>query len=226
MASRSVTVGVRPGRAGVLRRWLVRVGDEVEGGETALAEYDYTVTLRRRSHAGSSPERGSARKVLLLTKPGVWVTPTGVSGRVAALLVREGDALQEGREAARLTLPCDHCMALRSVCKLCGADLAAVDYGATTLPETRIPLSYHSAEETVNEGVMWQQRRYHTRHLLRRRHLALVVDVDLTVLHATAEPALLQCTRASATRARTWRRRATCTASTSTAPRTSSSSGG
>jgi len=162
----TVAISLPKSRTGQWLRWSVQVGDQVEAKQV-LGYYH---------HTGSS---GAVRKYKLLSN---------MDGEVDTLLAQEGQQIQPDQAVLSVSR-CTHGVVFDGFCVACGKDvkktpfsdardddMTAMVMGGNQRVLHFKPQAFSAVRE---ESVSW---------FLQHRKLALVLDIDHTLLHATHDP--------------------------------------
>eukprot|EP00123_Amoebidium_parasiticum_P006794 comp17661_c0_seq1/m.17454 comp17661_c0_seq1/g.17454 ORF comp17661_c0_seq1/g.17454 comp17661_c0_seq1/m.17454 type:complete len:779 (-) comp17661_c0_seq1:302-2638(-) len=161
----------------ILVKWLVKEGDELYVGQP-IARYDYEL-------AGVYVEvkEGEARP-----KHRVDLKCERPHMRVAQLLVKEGVELENGVGVVRLETGCAHEVVVSGVCAECGTDVTIGHYGAEGQAEAKVAVVHGIPDLHISQTAAQQLGLQDEQQLTASQRLALVVDLDQTLLHATTAP--------------------------------------
>ncbi|KAJ1977012.1 CTD phosphatase Fcp1 [Dimargaris xerosporica] len=126
----------------------------------------------------------SARPNVLKTKRAVLVSP--FEGILAAIKVEVGVTLKAATDpVCVIREPCSHAVQYFGQCAICGKDLAFVDYtGVSDTSRATITMSHDMSGLTVSREEAQRLEQDTATRLLRERKLSLIVDLDLTIIHA------------------------------------------
>ncbi|XP_012251534.2 RNA polymerase II subunit A C-terminal domain phosphatase [Athalia rosae] len=109
-------------------------------------------------------------------------------GRVIQLLVEEGDVIQPGQDVLLLE-GCKHPTVMKDLCAECGADLreemSKDEGGKTIASQASVPMVHSIPELKVCPELAEKIGREDEQRLLKDRKLALLVDLDQTIVHTT-----------------------------------------
>uniref|UniRef100_A0A7S3A5N5 RNA polymerase II subunit A C-terminal domain phosphatase n=1 Tax=Rhodosorus marinus TaxID=101924 RepID=A0A7S3A5N5_9RHOD len=148
------------GSSAKLVKWLVREGEEVDEG-TRIA----------------TVEKANASKLDVLAPR---------CGTMVGVGVKIGEELKENVPICSIQF-CTHAVIFGGLCTICGRDLSMVHFSQDVPSAQRVNVAYESGLVVSRD----EARRTETdkaRHLLDRRLLSLVLDLDHTLLHATDDP--------------------------------------
>ncbi|XP_046751533.1 RNA polymerase II subunit A C-terminal domain phosphatase [Diprion similis] len=158
--------GGEPGR---ITKWRVGMNAMVSAGR---------VVLHYRSVAvGGEPSKDPEKKLR-----------ASKFGRVIKVLANEGDVLQPGQEVLLLE-GCKHPTVMKDLCAECGADLreeVVGDDGQNAVTsQASVPMVHSVPELKVCPELAEKIGREDEKRLLQDRKLALLVDLDQTIVHTT-----------------------------------------
>ncbi|KAJ1980448.1 CTD phosphatase Fcp1 [Dimargaris verticillata] len=125
-----------------------------------------------------------ARPNVLKTKRTVLVSP--YEGTLAAIKTEVGATLKAATDPVLVIKePCSHAVQYFGQCAICGKDLAFVDYtGVSDTSRATITMSHDMSGLTVSREEAQRLEQGTATRLLRERRLSLIVDLDLTIIHA------------------------------------------
>ncbi|KAL9082144.1 MAG: hypothetical protein Q9159_006685 [Coniocarpon cinnabarinum] len=160
-----------------------RVNDPVKRQE-ALFEYSYRTKVTEQDQFGGSEE---------VDKTFYGTFESAVDGTLRSWVVQKGNTISGPSSAlAEVEEECTHSVQYGGMCVECGKDLTTMDY-TTAAPETirasTTVTPNHQAlrisdEEAARSDMEAKQR------LIDHRKLSLVVDLDLTIIHASVDPTI------------------------------------
>ncbi|KAJ1728486.1 CTD phosphatase Fcp1 [Coemansia sp. Benny D160-2] len=109
-------------------------------------------------------------------------------GKVTKLLCKLGDDVQHTDALIEITRPCSHSAVFNGLCALCGKDVSEIDF--TGVPETQAKISmFHDDNDLKVSYDMAASIDADTRERLwGQEKLSLIIDLDLTIIHATTPP--------------------------------------
>ncbi|XP_076244842.1 RNA polymerase II subunit A C-terminal domain phosphatase Fcp1 isoform X2 [Calliopsis andreniformis] len=109
-------------------------------------------------------------------------------GRVIKLLVKEGDIVQPGQVVMVLE-GCRHPTVMKDLCAECGVDLRVEGVGKENenvqVSQASVPIVHSVPELKVCPELAEKLGKKDIEHLLNERKLALLVDLDQTIVHTT-----------------------------------------
>ncbi|PVF99849.1 hypothetical protein CPB86DRAFT_702417 [Serendipita vermifera] len=160
---------------------IVSPGDKIQRGSPLL---DYSFKYKSLDE----PE--------LETRYGTW--ESHVDGVVNFWNVVVGDEISKNYGPVLVvTEPCKHGLQIAGLCAYCGMDMTTVDYMSYSAAERANIKMDHSGEGplmSLEEAARIEKE--NTTHLLEKRKLSLIVDLDQTILHATMDPTVGEWMRA------------------------------
>ncbi|XP_057660801.1 RNA polymerase II subunit A C-terminal domain phosphatase [Diorhabda carinulata] len=157
MAERTISIYQQQTKAIKIIKWKVRKGAIVSIGYPLLT-YDFVDATK--------PEQ---RK---------WKSTT--AGIVHRILVQEGQVIQPGEVLLELE-SCSHPTIMNDMCAECGADLRKNDDISTA----SVPMIHAIPDLKVSEELAQKLGKADNERLLKDRKLALLVDLDQTLIHTT-----------------------------------------
>ncbi|XP_040565077.1 RNA polymerase II subunit A C-terminal domain phosphatase [Lepeophtheirus salmonis] len=109
------------------------------------------------------------------------------SGRVLGVLVEKGSRVKKGDVLFQVAEGCSHPTVMKDMCAECGADLRELQstHTPTTRPAASIAMVHSIPELKVNSDEAQNLGREDEKRLLKYRKLALLVDLDQTLIHTT-----------------------------------------
>ncbi|XP_074098349.1 RNA polymerase II subunit A C-terminal domain phosphatase Fcp1 isoform X1 [Cotesia typhae] len=119
------------------------------------------------------------------------------SGRITQILAKEGDTIQPGQVIFRMTV-CTHPTVIKDLCGRCGADLQNEtlnkDGKDKVISEASVPMLHSIPELKVCPELAEKIGKEDEQRLLKDRKLALLVDLDQTIVHTTNDtvPAIMK----------------------------------
>eukprot|EP00456_Euglypha_rotunda_P079910 TRINITY_DN77079_c0_g2_i2.p1 TRINITY_DN77079_c0_g2~~TRINITY_DN77079_c0_g2_i2.p1 ORF type:complete len:248 (-),score=39.01 TRINITY_DN77079_c0_g2_i2:11-754(-) len=149
-------------RGGTLLKWKINLHDNVEKRQV-LAEY--------------TSGQGELRT---LKSPS--------DGKIVGLLVKEGQNVQPGEKVVDLER-CPHPVEFGGLCVICGKDMTRISEHAQLERNRQTSSVVVGAEKVLKFTTkeMKKKSREHTKQLKERKKLALVLDLDHTLVHATQD---------------------------------------
>ncbi|XP_015510454.2 RNA polymerase II subunit A C-terminal domain phosphatase [Neodiprion pinetum] len=158
--------GGEPGR---ITKWRVGMNAMVSAGRVVLHYRSVSV--------GGEPSKDPEKKLR-----------ASKFGRVIKVLANEGDVLQPGQEVLLLE-GCKHPTVMKDLCAECGADLreefAGDDGQNAVTSQASVPMVHSVPELKVCPELAEKIGREDEKRLLQDRKLALLVDLDQTIVHTT-----------------------------------------
>ncbi|KAJ8902406.1 hypothetical protein NDN08_006811 [Rhodosorus marinus] len=148
------------GSGAKLVKWMVREGEDVDEGMRI-----------------ATVEKANASKLDVLAPR---------SGTMVGVGVKIGEEVKENIPICSIEF-CTHAVIFGGLCTICGRDLSMVHFSQDVPSAQRVNVAYESGLVVSRD----EARRTETdkaRHLLDRRLLSLVLDLDHTLLHATDDP--------------------------------------
>ncbi|XP_017883327.1 RNA polymerase II subunit A C-terminal domain phosphatase isoform X1 [Ceratina calcarata] len=159
--------GVPPGK---ILKWRVRLNTMVSAGR-ALFSYQNAAPGTEDDNKGSEKNFRAAR-----------------FGRVTKFLVKEGDVVQPGQVIMTLE-GCKHPTVMKDLCAECGADLRVEGIGkeneSEVISQASVPMVHSVPELKVCPELAEKIGKEDEQRLLNDRKLALLVDLDQTIVHTT-----------------------------------------
>lgn len=147
-----------------LVKWLVREGDSVYRSQR--------IALLRCARTGA-----------------IEYIEAPHAGRLTRVSVKNGLPLSENHSIVASVEFCPHSVVFRGLCALCGSDVDAAHFAEDTkLINSGISVGYDQKFLTVSRTVAETTSASTTNMLLKAGRLALVLDLDHTLVHATADP--------------------------------------
>ncbi|CAG5093443.1 Similar to CTDP1: RNA polymerase II subunit A C-terminal domain phosphatase (Homo sapiens) [Cotesia congregata] len=119
------------------------------------------------------------------------------SGRITQILAKEGDTIQPGQVIFLMTV-CTHPTVIKDLCGRCGADLQNEtlnkDGKDKVISEASVPMLHSIPELKVCPELAEKIGKEDEQRLLKDRKLALLVDLDQTIVHTTNDtvPAVMK----------------------------------
>ncbi|KAK0091068.1 hypothetical protein PV326_003806 [Microctonus aethiopoides] len=163
---------------GKIKKWRVTTGTMVSVGRVLLLYHSVN------SNGDNAP---TSEKKLRATQ----------FGRVKEILVKEGEIIQPGQVVLSMT-ECKHPTVINDLCAKCGADLRQEalydDKKETVISEASVPMLHSIPELKVCPELAEKIGKEDEQRLLKDRKLALLVDLDQTIVHTTNDnvPAVLK----------------------------------
>lgn len=163
-----------------ITKLLKRRGDTVQK-EDSLFEYSYTWYQEV-----GDPVRGETWQEKQIT-PATWSSP--VDGEITAWKIREGQVIGKDGECVEIDEPCSHSVQFGGMCALCMKDMSEVSWATETKDSERatINMIHDQTLLTVSKSEAFRAEEEQQRRLLKNRKLALVVDLDQTIIHACVD---------------------------------------
>ncbi|XP_066584575.1 RNA polymerase II subunit A C-terminal domain phosphatase [Prorops nasuta] len=157
------------GKPGKILKWKVSLNTMVSAGKVLL--------LYNNVPPGNEDTKDSEKKL----------KATHV-GRVSELLVKQGDIVQPGQEILILE-GCKHPAVIKDLCAECGADLRLEadnsNRDITTVSQASVPMVHSIPELKVCPELAIKIGKEDEQRLLKDKKLALLVDLDQTIVHTT-----------------------------------------
>ncbi|XP_014295652.1 RNA polymerase II subunit A C-terminal domain phosphatase isoform X1 [Microplitis demolitor] len=109
-------------------------------------------------------------------------------GRITQILAKDGDTIQPGQVILLMT-GCKHPTVMKDLCAECGADLRqealSKDGKETIISEASVPMVHSIPELKVCPELAEKIGKEDEQRLLKDKKLALLVDLDQTIVHTT-----------------------------------------
>ncbi|CAK9830840.1 RNA polymerase II subunit A C-terminal domain phosphatase [Anthophora retusa] len=157
------------GQAGKILKWRVRVDTMVAAGRVLFLYQNVT--------PGTEDSKGPEKKYRATR-----------FGRVTKLLAKEGDVVQPGQVIMTLE-GCKHPTVMKDLCAECGVDLRVEGIGkeneSTKISQASVPMVHSVPELKVCPELAEKIGKEDEQRLLNDRKLALLVDLDQTIVHTT-----------------------------------------
>ncbi|CAK9800255.1 RNA polymerase II subunit A C-terminal domain phosphatase [Anthophora plagiata] len=157
------------GQAGKILKWRVRVDTMVAAGRVLFLYQNVT--------SGTEDSKGPEKKYRATR-----------FGRVTKLLVKEGDVVQPGQVIMTLE-GCKHPTVMKDLCAECGVDLRVEGIGkeneSIKISQASVPMVHSVPELKVCPELAEKIGKEDEQRLLNDRKLALLVDLDQTIVHTT-----------------------------------------
>ena len=152
--------------------------------QEALFEYSYNTTVEEVTRYG---QVNKVHKALVST------CESTVEGKLLSWNISVGHVIQgPNTPLAEVEEECTHSIQYGGMCVKCGKDLTTLDYTAALPETTRASTTVtpnHPALRISDEEAARSDEEAKSR-LLARRKLSLVVDLDLTIIHASVDPTI------------------------------------
>ncbi|XP_033340142.2 RNA polymerase II subunit A C-terminal domain phosphatase Fcp1 isoform X1 [Megalopta genalis] len=159
-------VGGQPAK---ILKWRVRMDTMVSAGRVLFLYQNIT--------PGTEDVKGSEKKYRATR-----------FGRVTKLLAREGDIVQPG-EVIMILEGCRHPTVMKDLCAECGVDLRVEGVGKESeniqISQASVPMVHSVPELKVCPELAEKIGKEDEQRLLNDRKLALLVDLDQTIVHTT-----------------------------------------
>ncbi|XP_076276529.1 RNA polymerase II subunit A C-terminal domain phosphatase Fcp1 isoform X2 [Lasioglossum baleicum] len=159
-------VGGQPGK---ILKWRVRMDTMVSAGRVLF--------LYKNITPGTDDVKGPEKKYRATR-----------FGRVTKLLAREGDIIQPG-EVIMILEGCRHPTVMKDLCAECGVDLRVEGVGKESeniqISQASVPMVHSVPELKVCPELAEKIGKEDEERLLNDRKLALLVDLDQTIVHTT-----------------------------------------
>lgn len=150
----------------------------------ALFEYSYSTKVEEGNRYGEVTE---VEKAFFST------FESSVDGKLLSWSISVGSVIRRPQELlADAEEECTHSVQYGGMCVDCGKDLTTMDYTATAPETARASTTVtpnHQALRISDEEAARSDEEAKSR-LLARRKLSLVVDLDLTIIHASVDPTI------------------------------------
>ncbi|XP_076668442.1 RNA polymerase II subunit A C-terminal domain phosphatase Fcp1 isoform X3 [Andrena cerasifolii] len=157
------------GQPGKILKWRVRMDTMVSAGRILF--------LYQNVAAGTEDTKGPEKKYRATR-----------FGRVTKLLAGEGDIVQPGQVVMTLE-GCRHPTVMKDLCAECGVDLRVEGVGKenenTQISQASVPMVHSVPELKVCPELAEKIGKEDEQRLLNDRKLALLVDLDQTIVHTT-----------------------------------------
>lgn len=157
MAERTVSIYQQQTKAIKIIKWKVRKGTIVSIGYP-LFIYDFVDATKPEQRKWKSTQAGIVHRIVVL----------------------EGQVIQPGEVLVELE-SCSHPTIMNDMCAECGADLRKNDDVSTA----SVPMIHSIPDLKVSEELALKLGRADNERLLKDRKLALLVDLDQTLIHTT-----------------------------------------
>ncbi|XP_076751000.1 RNA polymerase II subunit A C-terminal domain phosphatase Fcp1 [Xylocopa sonorina] len=162
------------GPAGKILKWRVRMDTMVSAGRVLF--------LYQNVSSGTEDGKGPEKKYRVTR-----------FGRVTKLLAKEGDIVQPGQVIMTLE-GCKHPTVMKDLCAECGVDLRVEGIGkedeSTKVSQASVPMVHSVPELKVCPELAEKIGKEDEQRLLSDRKLALLVDLDQTIVHTTNDNVL------------------------------------
>lgn len=109
------------------------------------------------------------------------------AGKLVKLKIRSGDRLNERNKIVAVIEFCPHSVLFKGICAFCGVDVD-VGHFAESISTSGISVGYNQNFLTVSRTVAESISASTADTLLKAHRLALVLDLDHTLVHATTDP--------------------------------------
>ncbi|XP_060822297.1 RNA polymerase II subunit A C-terminal domain phosphatase [Bombus pascuorum] len=157
------------GQSGKLLKWRVRMDTMVSAGRVLF--------LYQNVIPGTEDSKGPEKKFRATRL-----------GRVTKILAKEGDVVQPGQVVMTLE-GCRHPTVMKDLCAECGVDLRVERIGkeneSTKISQASVPMVHSVPELKVCPELAKKIGKEDEQRLLNDRKLALLVDLDQTIVHTT-----------------------------------------
>ncbi|XP_076622872.1 RNA polymerase II subunit A C-terminal domain phosphatase Fcp1 isoform X1 [Colletes latitarsis] len=157
------------GQPGKILKWRVRMNTMVSAGRILFLYQNIT--------PGTEDGKGPEKKYRATR-----------FGRVSKLLAKEGDIIQPGQLIMTLE-GCRHPTVMKDLCAECGVDLRVEGIGkeseSTKISQASVPMVHSVPELKVCPELAEKIGKEDEKRLLNDRKLALLVDLDQTIVHTT-----------------------------------------
>ncbi|CAK9806258.1 RNA polymerase II subunit A C-terminal domain phosphatase [Anthophora quadrimaculata] len=157
------------GQAGKILKWRVRMDTMVAAGRVLFLYQNVT--------SGTEDSKGPEKKYRATR-----------FGRVTKLLAKEGDVVQPGQVIMTLE-GCKHPTVMKDLCAECGVDLRVEGIGkeneSIKISQASVPMVHSVPELKVCPELAEKIGKEDEQRLLNDRKLALLVDLDQTIVHTT-----------------------------------------
>ncbi|KAG9438020.1 RNA polymerase II subunit A C-terminal domain phosphatase [Apis mellifera carnica] len=157
------------GQPGKILKWRVRMDTMVSAGRVLLLYQNVT--------SGTEDSKGPEKKYRATR-----------FGRVTNILAKEGDVVQPGQVIMTLE-GCKHPTVMKDLCAECGVDLRVEGIGKenenTKISQASVPMVHSVPELKVCPELAEKIGKEDEQRLLNDRKLALLVDLDQTIVHTT-----------------------------------------
>ncbi|GJJ09456.1 hypothetical protein Clacol_003679 [Clathrus columnatus] len=110
------------------------------------------------------------------TRFGTW--DSTLDGVLDSWKIKQGDIITQPRAVVVINEPCKHPVQISGLCAVCGKDMT----------EASIQMTHSGKGPTVSLEEAQRLERETATHLLQKRKLSLIVDLDQTIVHATVDP--------------------------------------
>ena len=157
--------------------------EEIIGGETIFS-YSYGGTTTVGSLEGGYQEKAT-RIIAEFESP--------VDGILRSLQLSVGQVVERsGLTVGEIEEPCTHPVQYEGLCALCGRDMTELTYNMDKRDQDRaqIAMAHDSMAVKVSREEATRTEEESMVRLLNSRRLVLVVDLDLTVIHAAIDPTI------------------------------------
>ncbi|CAL7945862.1 unnamed protein product [Xylocopa violacea] len=162
------------GPPGKILKWRVRMDTMVSAGRVLF--------LYQNVSSGTEDSKGPEKKYRATR-----------FGRVTKLLAKEGDIVQPGQVIMTLE-GCKHPTVMKDLCAECGVDLRVEGIGkedeSTKVSQASVPMVHSVPELKVCPELAEKIGKEDEQRLLNDRKLALLVDLDQTIVHTTNDNVL------------------------------------
>ncbi|XP_017788336.1 PREDICTED: RNA polymerase II subunit A C-terminal domain phosphatase [Habropoda laboriosa] len=157
------------GQPGKILKWRVRMDTMVAAGRVLFLYQNVT--------SGTEESKGPEKKYRATR-----------FGRVIKFLAKEGDVVQPGQVIMTLE-GCKHPTVMKDLCAECGVDLRVEGIGkeneSTKISQASVPMVHSVPELKVCPELAEKIGKEDEQRLLSDRKLALLVDLDQTIVHTT-----------------------------------------
>lgn len=115
---------------------------------------------------------------------------SSIDGTIAKWLVRQGQVIRGPIEVVEVEEPCAHEVQFGGMCADCGKDMNEIGYNTEVLDASRAPIRmvHDNSHLLVSRNEASRIEDEAKKRLLASKKLSLVVDLDLTIIHATVDP--------------------------------------
>ncbi|XP_034173432.2 RNA polymerase II subunit A C-terminal domain phosphatase Fcp1 [Osmia lignaria lignaria] len=165
----TIEITFPPGGPGKILKWRVRMDTMVSAGRVLFLYQNITP---------GAEDNKSPEKKYRATK----------FGRVTKFLVKEGDVVQPGQVVMTLE-GCRHPTVMKDLCAECGVDLRVEGIGKENenikILQASVPMVHSVPELKVCPELAEKIGKEDEQRLLNDRKLALLVDLDQTIVHTT-----------------------------------------
>ncbi|XP_034934132.1 RNA polymerase II subunit A C-terminal domain phosphatase [Chelonus insularis] len=172
MASIQVTFSSNE-KPGKLKKWRVAVGTMISAGRVLFLYHP----------VNANNEEEKAEKKFRATQ----------FGKITEILIKEGEILQPGQVVLHMT-GCKHPTVMKDLCAECGADLRQEDGNTSIITKASVPMIHSIPELKVCPELAEKIGKEDEQRLLKDKKLALLVDLDQTIVHTTNDnvPAIMK----------------------------------